>query len=165
MLIKEEKYIYVIKIKRLICVDNVITVGAHTLSSNPASFASPGSVNLTTLIAGTEGRVGNALPTAGPEALNHVSVFHLASLIHGSHSLGQSQPSKCQPWECRSTCPPLHRFRNFPFAARRFQTQTQNLLQSFQSLSPKLPCLEVSKMKSFPVLVQLTFSSLRNWTT
>lgn len=118
MLIKEEKYIYVIKIKRLICVDNVITMGAHTLSSNPASFASPGSVNLTTLIAGAEGRVGNALPAAGPEALNHVSVLHLASLIHGSHSLGQSQPSKCQPWECRSTCPSLHCFRNFLFAAR-----------------------------------------------
>lgn len=32
MLIKEEKYIYVIKIMRLICVDNIITVGAHVLS-------------------------------------------------------------------------------------------------------------------------------------
>lgn len=64
MLIKEEKYIYVIKITRLICVDNIITVGAHVLSSNPASLASPGSVNLTTLIAGVEGRVGNALPAA-----------------------------------------------------------------------------------------------------
>lgn len=64
MLIKEEKYIYVIKITRLICVDNIITVGAHALSSNPASLASPGSVNLTALIAGVEGRVGNALPTA-----------------------------------------------------------------------------------------------------
>lgn len=87
MLIKEEKYIYVIKIKRLICVDNVITVGAHTLSSNPGF---PRSVNLTTLIAGTEGRVGNALPTVSHEALNHVSVLHLASLTHGSHSLGLS---------------------------------------------------------------------------
>lgn len=165
MLIKEEKYIYVIKIKRLICVDNVITVGAHTLSSNPASFASPGSVNLTTLIADAEGRVGNAVPTAGPEALNRASVLHLATLIHGSHSLGQQQPSKCQPWERRSTCPPLHRFRNSPFAARRFQMQTQNLLRSFQSLSPKVPpCSEISKMKSFPVLVPFTLSSLRNWT-
>lgn len=63
MLIKEEKYIYVIKIKRLICVDNVITVGAHTLSSDPASFTSPGSVNLT-IIAGMEGKAGSALPTA-----------------------------------------------------------------------------------------------------
>lgn len=69
MLIKEEKYIYVIKIKRLICVDNVITVGAHTLSSNPASFASPGSVNLTILIASVEGRDGNNLPTAVPKLL------------------------------------------------------------------------------------------------
>jgi len=166
MLIKEEKYIYVIKIKRLICVDNVITVGAHTLSSNPASVASPGSVNLSALIADVKGRVGNALPAAGPEALNHVSVLHLASLTHGSHSLRQSQPSTSQPWEHRSTCPPSScRFRNFPFAPQRLQTQTQNLLRAFQSLSPKLPRLEISKMKSFSVLVQLSFSSLRNWTT
>lgn len=69
MLIKEEKYSYVIKIKRLICVDNVITVGTHTLSSNPACFASPGSVNLTTLIVSVEGRDGNALCAVVPELL------------------------------------------------------------------------------------------------
>lgn len=161
MLIKEEKYIYVIKITRLICVDNIITVGAHVLSSNPASLASPGSVNLNTLIAGVEGRAGNALPTAVSKLL----IMHLASLIHGSHSLVWSQHSKHQPWEHRSTCPPLHHFRNFPFAAWQFQTSMQNLLQSFQSFSPELPHLEISKIKSFPAYVQLIFSSLRNWTS
>lgn len=49
---------------KLICVDNIITVGTHVLSSNPASLASPGPVTLTTLIAGVEGRVGNAFPTS-----------------------------------------------------------------------------------------------------
>lgn len=152
---------------RLICVDNIITVGTHILSSNPDSLASPGSVNLTILIAGVlvlrEG-LGMLSPMQF-EAFNHVSVLDLASPIRGSHSLLWSQHSKDQPWEHRSICLPLHHFRNFPFTAWQFQIQMQNLLSSFQSFSPKLPHLEISKIKSFPTCLQLTFSFLRNWTT
>lgn len=152
---------------RLICVDNIITVGTHVLSSNAASLASPGSVNLATLIAGVlvlrEG-LGMLSPLHF-EAFNHASVLHLASPIHGSHSLVWSQHSKHKSWEHRSTCPLLHHFRNFPFAAWQFQIQMQNLFQSFPSFSPKLPHLEISKIKSSRTCIQLTFSSLRNWTT
>lgn len=128
MLIKEEKYIYVIKIKRLICVDNVITVGIHTLGSNPASFTSPGSMNLATLIAGMEGTFG----------IPRLFIMRLSCswpLLPITHILwvGYSPPNTSRRG-CGSTCPCLHCCRDFPFAAWQFQTfaHAQNCFLSFQ---------------------------------
>lgn len=162
MLIKEEKYIYVIKITRLICVDNIITMGAHVLSSNPASLASPGSVNLTTLIAGVEGRVGNALPTAVSKLLiMPLSCIWPPSSMAHIPWFGHSTPN-ASPGSTEAPVPLCATSEASHWLLGNFR---QNLLQSFRSFSPKLPHLEISKIKSLPACVQLTFSSLRNWTT
>lgn len=96
MLIKEEKYIYVIKIKRLICVDNVITVGTHTLSLNPASFASPGSVNLATLIAGMEGAFG--IPRLSIRRLSRIwPPLPIAHILWVGHSPNTSHRAAAAP--------------------------------------------------------------------
>jgi len=132
MLIKEEKYIYVIKIKRLICVDNVITVGIHTLGSNPASFTSPGSMNLATLIAGTEGTFG--IPRLFIMCLSCTwPLLPIAHILWVGHS--PSNTSHRAVVAPVSVCTPAETFHLLPGNA--FQMHAQNCLLGSQLFLPQ----------------------------
>lgn len=162
MLIKEEKYIYVIKITRLICVDNIITVGAHVVSSNPASLVSPASVTLNTLIAGVEGRAGNALPTAVSKLLiMPLSCIWPPSSMAHIPWFGHSTPNT-SPGSTEAPVPLCTTSETSHLLLGNFRLQCKISSKVFKVFFPELPPLEIRKIKNFLAYVQLTFSSLRN---